>query len=166
MKRRKRKNWVENRRKWRVVLVRKILAKNNEGSGHLFCHNGTVAKHGWFHTYGSHGYQESRKLWIRPKKLGLTTISTPFLESNGQNIARAYINWCACRDFMDIWPFWRNLWSFELEPLETEVSSLVIFLSGAYLLRIWLKSLKIQLNTCSQRHKQTKSVCWSFIILR
>ena len=129
------------------MLERKILAKNNEGSGHLLCHNGTVTKHSWFHTYGSHGYQESRKLWIRPKKLRLTTVSTPFLESNGQNIGRAYINWCACHDFMDIWAFWRNLWSFELEPLETEVSSLVIFLSGASIPseRIWLKSLKIQL---------------------
>ena len=24
-----------------MVLERKILAKNNEGSGHLFCHNGS-----------------------------------------------------------------------------------------------------------------------------
>ena len=85
-----------------MVLDRKILAKNNEVSGNLFCHNCTVSKYGWFHTYGSHGYQESRKLWITPTKSGLTTVSTPFLESNGPNIVRAYIDRCACRDFMDI----------------------------------------------------------------
>ena len=38
-----------------------------------FCHNGADAKHGWFHNYGSHGYQESQKLWVRPTKSGLTT---------------------------------------------------------------------------------------------
>ena len=50
------------------------------------------------------------------QEFGLTTVSTKFLASNERNNARTCIDWCACRNFMKIWPFWRNL---SIKPLQS-----------------------------------------------